>query len=342
MNFDLTPEQDLLAETVQSYLTDKFPAAAIRERVEGAGEDFADLWTGLAALGLPGVLVPEESGGLGLEVLDAAVAAQALGHRAAPVWLTGHWLAGLALLRAGSPEQRESWLPRLASGEVRAGLVWSEQGTPVLAGRGAQLFVRRAGDELLLTEAGPAVTVRRLPGIDLTRPLDEVTIDGTAEQPLPGANAEVVAYLRAVGHVLLAADAFGGELHCLESSVEYAKTRRQRGREIGRFQAVKHQLADLALLVEPGRGLYWYAAHTLDAGLPDFLDATALAKSHLADAYYRAARAAIELHGGIGYTWECDLHLYLKRALLDRQYLGSPETLRQEIADRTLTSKEAR
>ena len=338
MNFALSPEQCLLEETVRSYLLAEHPVARTLARAEQPDDDLRDVWDGLSSLGLGGVFVPEEFGGIGLGVLDQAVAAQALGYGAAPGPFLGHWLASLAIVRAGSPEQRERWLPQLSSGKARAALVWDDAVTPVLGARYADVFVRRRGDKLEMVEAGPSVAVRRLAGIDLTRPIDEVTFaDGNA-QPLPGADAEVVASLRTVGHVLVAADAFGGALRCLELTVEYAKVRRQWGQPIGRFQAVKHQLADLALLVEPGRGLYWYAAHAVDVGLPDADNAGALAKSHITDCYLRAARAAVELHGGFGYTWDCDVHVYLKRALLDRQYLGDPESLRQEIAARMLPS----
>jgi alkylation response protein AidB-like acyl-CoA dehydrogenase len=337
VNFDLSPEQWLLEKTVGSYLLAEHPVSRTRTRLEQPDDDFADVWDGLSAMGLAGPMVPEQFGGLGLGVLDLAVAAQAVGYGAAPAPLLGHWLAALALDRAGSAEQRERWLPGLSSGAVRAALVWDDAGTPVLGGRGADVFVRRSGDELAVVPAGPSVAVRRLAGIDLTRPIDEVTIADGAAEPLPGTSAAVVAFVRSVGHVLVAADAFGGALRCLELSVDYAKTRQQWGQVIGRFQAVKHQLADLALLVEPARGLYWYAAHALDAVRPDAADAGALAKSHITDGSLRAARTAVELHGGFGYTWECDLHVYLKRALLNRQYLGDPESLRQEIATRTLS-----
>jgi alkylation response protein AidB-like acyl-CoA dehydrogenase len=333
VNFDLSPEQYLLEETIRSYLLAEHPAAQTLAQSEAAGRDAgwdAGAWKGLADLGLAGIAVPEERDGLGLGVLDLAVAAQALGYGAAPGPWLAHWLATLAIVRGGSPEQRARWLPGLADGSARASLVWNEHGTPVLGARSADVLVVRADDSLGLAAAS-GVTAEPLPGVDYTRPIDTVQVVQPPE-PLPGGGAELTAWLRAVGHTLVAADSFGGSLWALEQSVAYAKTRQQWGQVIGLFQAVKHQLADLALLVQPGRGLFWYAAYALDEALPDAVGAAALAKAHLTDVYVQAVRDAIELHGGIGYTWECDLHVYLKRALLNRGFLGDPESLRQELA----------
>jgi alkylation response protein AidB-like acyl-CoA dehydrogenase len=333
VNFDLSPEQYLLGETIGDYLRAEYPVASTLARAEATGHDIGwdtDAWKGLADLGLAGIAVPGEHGGLGLGVLDLAVAAQALGHGAAPGPWLAHWLAGLAVLRAGSGEQRTRWLPGLADGSVRATVAWNERGTPALGARPADLVVVRDGDSLGLIETD-GISAKPLRGVDYTRPIDTVELVRQPE-PLPGAGADAVAWLRAAGHTLVAADCFGGSLRALEESVAYAKTRRQFGRLIGSFQAVKHQVANLALLVEPGRGLFWYAAYAIDDSLPDAIGAAALAKAHLSEVYVQAVRDAIELHGGFGYTWECDLHVYLKRALLNREFLGDPETLRQELA----------
>jgi alkylation response protein AidB-like acyl-CoA dehydrogenase len=333
MNFDLSPEQCLFEETIRTYLLAEHPAAHTLAQAEAAGAEpgwDAGAWKGLADLGLAGIAVPEEYGGLGLGVLDLAVAAQALGYGAAPGPWLAHWLATMAVVRGGSAEQRTRWLPSLAGGSVHASLVWNQRGTPALGARSADVLVVRTGDKLGLI-AADGITAQALPGVDYTRPIDSVVVNDAIE-PLPGGDTALVPLLRATGHTLLAADAFGGSARALEQSVAYAKTRQQWGQVIGLFQAVKHQLADLALLVEPCRGLFWYAAYALDESLPDAVGAAALAKAHITDVYVQAVRDAIELHGGFGYTWECDLHVYLKRALLDREFLGDPETLRQELA----------
>jgi alkylation response protein AidB-like acyl-CoA dehydrogenase len=333
VNFDLSPEQYLFEETIRSYLLAEHPATQTVAQSEAAGQETGwdtRAWKGLADLGLAAIAVPEECGGLGLGVLDLAVAAQALGYGAAPGPWLAHWLATLAIVRGGSPEQRARWLPGLGDGSARASLVWNEPGSPVLSARSADVLVVRRGDSLGLVAAS-GITVTPLRGVDYTRPIDTVQVAQPPE-PLPGGDAALTAWLRAAGHALVAADSFGGSQRALEQSVAYAKTRQQWGQVIGLFQAVKHQLADLALLIEPGRGLFWYAAYALDEALPGAVGAASLAKAHLTDVYVQAVRDAIELHGGIGYTWECDLHVYLKRALLNREFLGDPESLRQELA----------
>jgi alkylation response protein AidB-like acyl-CoA dehydrogenase len=132
--------------------------------------------------------------------------------------------------------------------------------------------------------------------------------------------------------VLLAADAYGGAAKCLDLAVAYGQVREQFGTTIGHFQAIQHQLADMAVDVLPSRGMYWYAAHAMDCALDDARGFASLAKAHITERYIAAARRTIEVHGGIGYTWESDLHFYLRRAIFDRAYLGSPELHRQRRA----------
>jgi alkylation response protein AidB-like acyl-CoA dehydrogenase len=132
--------------------------------------------------------------------------------------------------------------------------------------------------------------------------------------------------------VLLAADAFGGASRLVEASVEYARTREQFGVVIGQFQALKHQLADMALEVEPARGLYWYAAHAFDHVPEEAERSAALAKAHVTDVFMQVARDAVEAHGGLGFTWECDVQIWFKRAMFDRAFLGSPSLHRERAA----------
>ena len=138
--------------------------------------------------------------------------------------------------------------------------------------------------------------------------------------------------MRDAGLVLLAADAFGGAQRLLEMAVEYAKTRQQFGVTIGSFQGLKHQLANLAVEIEPARGLYWYAAHAFDHVREESERTAALAKAHLTDVYMQAARDSVEAHGGIGFTWECDVQIYFKRAMFDRAFFGTPATHRERAA----------
>jgi alkylation response protein AidB-like acyl-CoA dehydrogenase len=169
-------------------------------------------------------------------------------------------------------------------------------------------------------------------GADLTRRLGHVSFAATPADPMP-ADAAALRKLFDAALVLLAADAFGGASRLLEMSVDYAKTREQFGGPIGRFQGLKHQLADAAVDVEPARGLYWYAAHAFDTGAPDASRIAALAKAHLGEVFMRMARTAIEAHGGIGYTWEYDAQIWYKRALFDFAYLGAPSRHRARAAE---------
>lgn len=332
MHFDLSPEQQLLEQTVRSFALTKLPVTDTLPAAESGDHRFAAAWRGLAELGLAGVLVPEDRAGLGLEVLDAAVAAQALGYGAAPVSFLGQWLTSLALLRAGSEAQRAQWLPGIADGSVRAAVVWDD-GRPVPGARTADVLLVRKGAALALARPDD-VEVRPLAGADLLRPVDAVEAGEGVGEALPGADAAVVERLLAAGRTLVAADSYGAAQRALDTTVSYVCTRRQFGRPVGQFQAVKHQLADLATAVAPAQGLYWYAAHAVDTDLADLVDAAATAKAHIGDVAVRAVRTAIELHGGFGYTWECELHVYLRRVLLNRELLGDPASLRRLLADR--------
>ena len=166
----------------------------------------------------------------------------------------------------------------------------------------------------------------------MTRRVAAVTL-GDAPGVVVAGGRRAIDRARDAGLVLLAADAYGGARRCLDMTVEYALTREQFGQPIGGFQGVKHQLADLATELEPALSLWWYAAHAYDH-IPERLERhAALAKAHLTDLYDRAARVATELHGGIGFTWEYDLHLWFRRAVFDRAFLGDAELHRLRAAD---------
>jgi alkylation response protein AidB-like acyl-CoA dehydrogenase len=169
------------------------------------------------------------------------------------------------------------------------------------------------------------------PGLDRTRPLATLHFEGAACEPLPGGVA-ASGRLRDAGLAVLAADAFGAAWRLVQMTIEYAKSRQQFGQPIAAFQAVKHQLADMATALEPAHGLFWYAAHAWDH-LPDEAPrAAAVAKHHLTERAAEIARAAVELHGGLGFTWECDVHIWMKRILFDRAFMGDPALHRARVA----------
>ena len=353
MNFDLTDEQELLSETVRQFAAKECPPTRVRAIFDGEDGHDTGLWKGLLELGLGAIAVPDEFGGAGLELLDLALAAEALGAGAVPGPFLGHSLAGLAIVFAGSDAQKKSWLPKLASGE-RLGTVafaegegrwqpedWTLDGGATLDGVkahvpfGAQadLFVlgTRGGGLALVERGARGLQVEPLAGIDRTRRIAGLRFSGTPCETLPGGPA-AAARVRDAGLVLLAADAFGGAAKLVEMSVEYAKTRQQFGVTIGSFQGLKHQLATMSVEVEPARGLYWYAAHAFDRVPDESERSAALAKAHLTQVYMQIARDAVEAHGGIGFTWESDIQIYFKRAMFDRAFLGTPAIHRERAA----------
>jgi len=357
VNFDLTEEQRLLEDTVDKFLATECPMPRVRELFDEDLDVDAAVWRGLGEIGVLGLLLPEDVGGAGLELLDLAVIAEVMGRRATPGPFIEHLLAALAIDRGGSRAQREHWLPRLATGELRATLAIAEAGTgeahwrperwqlvggPTLSGeksfvpnaRSADLLVvGLQGGELAVVESGaPGLTTERVEGLDRTRRIDCTRFDATPCELLP-AGADAIEAVLDAGLVLLAADAHGGAMACVAASVEYAKTREQFGVKIGTFQALKHQLADMAVEIHPTRGLIWYAAHAFDH-LPDEAAAAAAnAKAHMTDRFVDIARRTVEAHGGIGYTWECDVQFWFKRSLFDWAMLGDPNLHRRRTAD---------
>lgn len=357
MNFDLSDEQRLLEDSLDKFLADACPMARVRELFDGETGFDPALFRALGEFGALGLLIPEEFGGGGRELLDLAVVAEVMGRRATPGPFLEHVLAALAIERAGSPAQRERWLPGLATGEIRASLALSEPEAPdggwcaeqweleaqdTLSGvkqfvpyaQGAELFVvGLLGGGLGVVEAsGRRVEIDPLDGLDRTRRFHRVVFHA-APCELLGRGRAVAHALLDAGLVLLAADAHGGGMACVERAVEYARTREQFGVKIGRFQALKHQLADMALEIHPTRGLVWFAAHAFDRSPEQAPAAAANAKAHVTDRFVQVARRCVEAHGGIGYTWECDVQFWLKRALYDWAMLGDPYLHRRRTAD---------
>jgi alkylation response protein AidB-like acyl-CoA dehydrogenase len=186
---------------------------------------------------------------------------------------------------------------------------------------------------LCLIEAGDGVTIEAVKSTDRSRPVSRVSFDGAKTHELFAAGDPMIAKIHDAALVLIAADSLGGAQKCTDMSVAYAREREQFGQPIGQFQALKHQLAHMALDVEPARAQVWYAAYAHDANLPDAERAAAMAKAHLCDVYVRTTRAAIAAHGGIGYTWDYGLNYWFRRAAFNRAWLGSPSHQRARAAD---------
>jgi len=345
----------MLEASLRGFLADRLPMERRRAvAASGTGHDAA-LWAGLVAQGVAGLAVPERYGGAGLGVLDAAVAAEALAYHAAPVpFAASLVMAPIAIAAAGSEPQRQAWLPRIAAGEVRLAVGFAapigqtgegqaslDRGRltgrvqAAMGGGGTHALVYLAdGRAALVAVDGEGVRAEMVPGLDRTRPLLDLSLADAPAEVLSAANDAQAARTRVLdaGRVMLAADTLGAAQAMLDQAVAFAKERRQFGRAIGSFQAVKHTLADLAAALEPCRALVWYAAHAQDA-LPEEARLAALqAKAHLDEVGREVARLATEVHGGMGFTDLAGLHFWFKRIAANRQLLGSPERCRHEAA----------
>lgn len=355
MDFALSEEQRLFDETLRGYLAERLPMDRLRALAEiGNGFD-EPLWQGLCELGLPGLLVPEQFGGSGLGVLDAAVAVEALGGGVAPVPFTGLAMATLGVIGAGTSAQQEEWLPRIADAEVLFGV-----GFAGLAGQTGIAMVRLADGRLtgritaaldcgmcshllvVLADGSLAIVAADDPGVrltpcrslDRTRPVTDVAFENASAEILSAANAPLDVGKRVLdaGRVLLAADTLGAAQTMLDRAVAFAKERVQFGRVIGSFQGVKYMLADMVTVLEPCRALVWYAAHAQDAQLLEARLTACHAKAHLGDVGRDVSRMATEVHGGMGFTDLLGLHFWFKRIAFNRQMLGGPERCREEAA----------
>ena len=354
MNFLLSDEQQSLQDSLARLTEEECDLRAVHKVIDANDPLHAGLWAKMVEFGAAGTVIADQHGGLGLEMIDLALIAEVLGRKAAPTPFFGHALAGIAISLAGSDAQKREWLPKLASGKTVGTVAlgegegvwlpeqWKASGEKKLSGTkdsvpglmGAELVVvGLAGGALALVDAkGSGVTREPLRGVDRTRPIGTLKLSDAVAELLPQGKA-TVSRLRDAALVLLAADAYGGAMRCVEMASEYAKMREQFGVKIAQFQALRHQLAMMALEAEPGRGLYWYAAHAWDHISDKAEAAAALAKSHLTERYLQVARDNIKAHGGIGFTWEYDAHLFLKRAMFDFAWGGAPTVHRQRYAD---------
>lgn len=331
MRFHLTSEQIAIQDAVRGTLADCWGIERLHALADGS-DDFDPLsWQALMVLGVGALVLPEDQGGAGLGLLDAALVSEVAGEAAAPEPLIGQILTAIAVANCANPATREL-LPGIASGKTVATLAIGSE--LVQCARAAQLFLTDDGaGGLQLVEVGDGVQIEAVTATDRSRPVSRVTFGTALTHPLFAPGDPMVQRLRDAALVLIAADALGGAQHCTDLSVEFAKTREQFGQPIARFQALKHQLAHMALDVEPARALVWYAAYAWDAALPDAGHAAAQAKAHLCEVYTRTTRAAIAAHGGIGYTWEYGLNYWFRRALHNRAWLGSPAQHRARAAE---------
>ncbi|MDF1691444.1 MAG: acyl-CoA/acyl-ACP dehydrogenase [Zhongshania sp.] len=353
MEFLLSAEQLEIQDTVKRFLAKNCESTKLQRYIDEPQNLPTDIWQGLIDMGVPALIVPEEFGGLGMELLNLAIIAETLGYAAAPGPLLGHSLCTQALILAGSQQQKEKWLPLLASGEALGSFASAETGQwfgaeLALTGNSlngskqhvpyaehADLIVIALADNqfALVEKSASGLSISPEDVTDRSRPLASLNFANCAVELLPNSSTEAAEKVLNTALILLAADSFGGASRAIDMAVDYAKTREQFGQIIGKFQALKHQLANMAVDVEPMRGLYWHAAYAFDREPEASSRQAALAKAHLCERYLHVAREAVQAHGGIGYTWECDIQVFLKRALFNNAYMGAPALHRKRAAD---------
>lgn len=323
MRFDFDDEQREIKDTARQFLSTRFTPEKVRELAESGTYDEA-LWSEVAELGWAGIAIDEAHGGQGLGMVELMILCEELGYAYAPLPFLANACAGLVLAGAGSDEQKQRWLPGIASGEGRGAFGDTEV---LLDGDGATCAISYGADDEVRVADLAAVTLEPLDLIDSTRRYS-APLDAGAGEPLPGAYAEATD--RAL--IAVAADLTGIAQRALEMAVAYAKDRKQFDRPIGSFQAVSHQCAEMLYDVEEARSLTYYAAWAADADPEALPLAAAMAKARASDAAWAVCKTSIQVHGGIGFTWEHDLHFLLKRARAGARLFGTPAQHRERVA----------
>jgi alkylation response protein AidB-like acyl-CoA dehydrogenase len=375
MDFGLDEAQEQLAASVRDVIEAEFSIPYVREMLEDPRGFSQSFWERAAELGWLGLLIDERYGGTGLGPFELVAVQHELGRGVVPgPLLASAVLAATALSRAGSPAQRESWLSRIAGGDCVASVAFPEAagaGLPVkpvearptadgyrlegeirfvLDGHVADLIVVPAegedrGTTLFLVETRhPQVSMQPMQTIDPTRRLAELRLSGL-EVPddvilgEPDTGAAILERVADVGRLALCAEMVGGAERALEMCAEYARTREQFGRAIGSFQAIQHKCADMLLRVEGARAATLAAATSLASGGDDApLDAS-IAKAWCSEAYRHVTTEGVQIHGGLGFTWDLDMQLYYKRAKSSEMLLGDARRSRERIASLALDAR---
>jgi hypothetical protein len=334
VDLSYTEEQELFRRSVREFVADRVPTERLAEIADGEEGWDPALWKEAVGLGLTGISVPEDLGGAGMSFVEEAIVAEELGRGVFP----GPWLGSVILARPALEEDPEL-LQTVASGERIATYVHA--GNPLSVDvPAADLVIHDTGTAIRALD-GDQVRWETAPTLDGTRRLSRVSFgDAEGRRLAEGKSAEAIrARIRDRALAALAAEATGVAERALETATEHAKERDQFGLPIGKFQAVSHQLADTYMDVELTRSLAIWAVAAVDDDDPDRTVAAETAKAFAADAAVRACERAIQVHGGIGFTWEHPLHRYYKRALWIRAFLASGDDLRASVADRIINTQ---
>jgi alkylation response protein AidB-like acyl-CoA dehydrogenase len=374
MDFGFNADQEMLRATARKFFENECTSDFVRARMAEDGGFTDEFWTKLAEQGWLGLVYPEPYGGAGLGFVDLTVLMEEMGRAVMPgPFFSTVLLGGLTLLEAGSDAQKKEWLTKIAEGQARVTLAWTEPSarwdaagvttTAKATGggftlSGTKLFVPDAhvahalvvvartaesqnpedGISLFLVPTdAKGVSVTLLPTMDQTRKLCEVKLDDVAvpAAAMLGTRGGGWAPLTRVvqrATVALCAEMCGGAQKVLDMTTEYAKIRIAFGKPIGSYQGVKHKAADMLVDVENAKSLTYYAAWAVDENVPEAALAASMAKAYTSDAFRKVAGAGIQLHGGIGFTWEHDLHLYFKRAKASEFTFGDSTYHREKVA----------
>ena len=356
MYFGLSEEQQSLEDNIKKYLEDNASLDTIKEVAGGDSAKAENIHKGLLELGISGLMVPEQYGGLELDMLFASVVSGALGAGTAPVAYAGAYvMAPMALSLGGSESQKETWLPKIAGGEAVVGIGISEYvgaredaaitfSNESISGRclfvidaknaDAYILANKAGELYLVDAKAKGISVTELVTVDKTRPSIELNLKSVKAELLPGSenNQEVINKVLDAGRLMLSADSVGASQVMLDKAVAYSLERKQFGRVIGSFQAVKHMCAEMAAELEPCHSMIWHAAHCYDHDPSQARLLACHTKAHVSEVAKQISKTSTEVHGGMGFTDELGLHYWFKRIGLNRQLLGSPELVREEAA----------
>jgi alkylation response protein AidB-like acyl-CoA dehydrogenase len=332
MNFDFTDDQQAIKSTARDFLTARLKPEKLRGLAESGTYDDA-LWKEMSDLGWPGIFIGEEHGGQGLGVVELVILMEELGYALAPAPFLSNAAAGLMIQHAGSDAQRDKWLPGIASGEARGTVAYVENGVASLVADAdsADVIVLFDSDsDTASVVAASDVKVEKVDTIDSTRSFSRVTpSEGEELTGGRGPAGDAVAPIA----VAVAAELVGVAQRAMEMAVEYAKDRQQFGRPIGAYQAVSHRCAQMLLETEGARSATLYAAWTADHEPESLQLAASMAKAYASDAGWRVTSSSLQVHGGIGFTWEHDLHFFLKRAKADGHLFGSAREHRERVAE---------
>jgi alkylation response protein AidB-like acyl-CoA dehydrogenase len=368
MEFDLTETQKLFKRSARELFAQECPPSLVREMIEKGKPYSSHLWEKLVEQGWTGLIFSEEVGGLGLGMVDLAVAFEEMGWSlASNGFLSTVPLAGSLIEKAGSADHQEKYLKAICDGRARATVAILEEtanwdldfvrlpATETAGGisiTGRKLFVSdaeaadiiitavRTGNGLALAvvdKNSPGLTLKLMPSLDATRPLYELDfneVNAPSSNLLArGASArDAIEYAIDVATLALSAEMVGGMQKVMESAVEYAKTRKQFGKPIGQFQAVQHHCANMLLMTESSRSAVYYAAWVMGAEPDQAPLAVSMAKAYASDAYREVGNLGVQVEGGIGFTWDEDLHFYYKRAKASELMFGDATFHRERIA----------